>query len=118
MAQHNQDGEAAEHAARNFLLKQGLSCLESNYRSRHGEIDLIMQDSREIVFVEVRYRRSAAFGGAIDSITSAKQRKIRATAEYFLSSNAPGNYTGCRFDVIAVSGSTPRLTCEWIPDAF
>lgn len=60
----NNTGQDAERLAAIYLQRQGLKLLETNYRCRFGEIDLIMQDGKEIVFVEVRLRSHAAFGGA------------------------------------------------------
>ncbi|MDP1996955.1 MAG: YraN family protein, partial [Gallionella sp.] len=63
----NDGAQAEQHAAR-YLQQQGLKPVAQNYRSRFGEIDLIMQDGATLVFVEVRLRRSANFGGAAASI--------------------------------------------------
>jgi putative endonuclease len=92
--------------------------IAQNYRSSFGEIDLIMMENRHLVFVEVRYRLNDLFGGAALSVDHRKQAKIRRTAESFLQSNESMNYTGCRFDVVAVSGNPPDLHIEWIVDAF
>ncbi len=78
--------------------------LERNYLTRHGELDLIMQDDDTLVFVEVRYRSSERFGGAVASINHAKQRKLVATAQHYLQRRHRQD-TPCRFDVIAISGS-------------
>jgi putative endonuclease len=108
------DGLAAEKLAAQFLQQNGLRLLESNFRCRFGEIDLILQDSEVIVFVEVRLRSSPNFGGAAASITSSKQAKIARAAQIYLqqhNSRAP-----CRFDVILLESlaSTP----QWIKNAF
>ena len=66
-------GAEAEDLACAWLQARGLRLLERNYRSRRGEIDLIMQDGEQLVFVEVRYRASNRYGSAAESITSAKQ---------------------------------------------
>ena len=57
-------GRTAEQLAAAFLERQGLTLLARNYRCRFGEIDLVMRDGDSVVFVEVRLRRSSAFGGA------------------------------------------------------
>ena len=80
-------GNAAEQLATEYLQAQGLRLLTRNYRSRFGEIDLIMQDGKTVVFIEVRLRKSQNFGGAEASITSSKQHKIVMTAEYYLQEN-------------------------------
>src|SRR5258706_2374258 len=78
-------GEAAERAAEKFLRARDMVCVERNYRCRLGEIDLIMQDGAALVFVEVRMRKNGGFGGAAASIGRAKQRRIIAAAQHYLS---------------------------------
>lgn len=109
-------GDLHERSAAEFLQQQGLTLLESNHHSRHGEIDLIMQDQDTIVFVEVRYRRNKNFGGAAVSVTPAKQRKIALTALAYLQRSRKTDFT-CRFDVIAVTGQKV-VESQWIKSAF
>ncbi len=110
----NIPGAAAERLAATYLQQQGLKLLECNYRSRFGEIDLIMQDDREIVFVEVRMRRNTMFGGAGASITPSKQRKLALTAEDYLTRHG---YAACRFDAVLLESLDPRQL-QWIRNAF
>ena len=107
------EGGAHESQAADYLCSRGLKLIESNYHSRMGEIDLIMLDGQSLVFVEVRYRKSARFGGAASSITPAKQRKIALTALHYLQSRKKTNEV-CRFDAVTISPSG----LEWIRDAF
>ena len=88
--------------------------LEQNYRSRFGEIDLIMQDGAELVFVEVRLRSSNAFGGAAASITPAKQKKLARTAEDYLMRHGT---SPCRFDAVLLEALDVRRL-QWIRNAF
>ena len=116
-------GNAQESKTARYLRSQSLKLLCRNYRSRHGEIDLIMTDSNTLVFVEVRYRRSEHSGGALNSVTSIKQKKIRLTAAYYLQAHRQLK-SSCRFDVIglthttitAVHAAAPRF--DWIKNAF
>lgn len=108
------DGQAAERIAAAFLQRQGLELLETNYRCRFGEIDLIMRDGKEIVFVEVRLRRSSAFGGAAASITPGKRHKLSLTAEDYLMRHGA---TACRFDAILLA-SLDTQPPQWIRNAF
>jgi len=110
----SQRGALAEDAAAAFLASQGLQLLERNYHCRFGEIDLILRDGRTVVFVEVRYRGSKAFGGAGESITSAKREKLLRAARHYLARNE--SYPACRFDAVLLSGDNPDV--EWIRDAF
>ena len=117
-------GKAQESKAARFLRSQGLRLICKNYRSHFGEIDLIMADSNTLVFVEVRYRRSEHFGGALNSVTPVKQKKLRLTAQHYLQSHPPLQHNICRFDVIGLShGSAAanhrgELRLDWIKDAF
>lgn len=95
-------GRTAEDDALSYLTKQGLVLTERNYRSRGGELDLIMRDGSSLVFVEVRQRRHAGFGGAAASVTPTKQAKlVRAAQNYLL--RFP-QLPPCRFDVVAIDG--------------
>jgi putative endonuclease len=111
-----QKGFVAEDLARDYLLRQGLVLKTSNYRSRMGEIDLIMQDGAYLVFVEVRARSVATFGSAAETVTVSKQRKIIKAATYYLQCHATQHQFACRFDVVALEGHPP--TINWIQNAF
>jgi putative endonuclease len=104
-------GEAAESLAVRFLAAQGLAIVGRNYRCRGGEIDIIARDGRTVVFVEVRLRRSRAFGGAAESITASKRRRLRLAAEHYLArlSNEPA----CRFDAVLLDGLAAERI-EWL----
>src|SRR3990167_9967695 len=66
-------GQKAEEIACRFLLQQGLQLLKKNYTSRYGEIDLILQDRHDVIFVEVRNRNRIDYGNALESVTKNKQ---------------------------------------------
>lgn len=110
----NNAGLDAEHAAATFLQSKGLRLIAQNYHCRFGEIDLVMQEGKTLVFVEVRMRSNTAFGGAASSITPQKQQKLILTAQHYLQQhgNAP-----CRFDVVLISGKQAEQI-EWITNAF
>ena len=92
-------GRAAEDAAAELLQAKGFSVVERNFRVKAGEIDLVARDRDEIVFVEVRARRSSDFGGAAASVGSAKRAKLVRAAGVWLQARG---WTGpCRFDVVA-----------------
>ena len=80
-------GSMAEAVACQFLIDQDMQLKSSNYRTRRGEIDLIMQDADCLVFVEVKYRRNKKYGSSEESITQAKCQKVIAAAKEFLVSN-------------------------------
>ena len=105
----NERGQQAEALALSWLQQRGLVCVTRNYRCRMGEIDLIMHDGTTLVFVEVRQRRSARFGGAAASITPAKQARLVRTAEHYLHTLA--SLPPCRFDAVLLDGQQPP---EWL----
>ena len=111
-------GRTAEDEARHYLQSQGLTLLMQNFRSNHGEIDLIMQDNHDIVFVEVRSRGRTDYGNALESITPTKINKIIHTAKYFLSLNEWTHTISSRFDVIAIHPIDGKTTLEWFKNAF
>ena len=101
------------------LAEQGLHLLSRNFRCRGGEIDLIMLDENCLVFIEVRYRASEAFGRASDTVDSRKQRKIIRTAAMYVARNPGHGSRTMRFDVFAIKGcKTIESQVTWIKDAF
>ena len=92
--------------------------MERNYQTRRGEIDLILQEEASLVFVEVRYQASSAFGRPEETVDAKKQSRLRFTAEVFLQRYRNGYDTVCRFDVFAVSGKMLNPGWQWIQDAF
>lgn len=89
--------------------------VERNAASRLGEIDLIMRDGAVLVFVEVRVRRSMAFGGAAASVTVGKQIRLRRQAQAWLKQHfGDADWPECRFDVLAFEAGEPH----WIRAAF
>jgi putative endonuclease len=111
-------GDAIEAAARRYLQRAGLRDVACNARFRGGELDLVMHDGTSLVFIEVRYRRSADYGGAAASVDTRKQRKLVHAAQLFLASHRQFASAPCRFDVIVADGdpATPAIT--WLRDAF
>ena len=111
-------GDAVETAALAHLQGHGVHLLARNAQARGGEIDLVMLDAGTVVFVEVRYRASAAFGGGIASIDAHKRRKLVHAAQVFLMKNPRHAQAACRFDVIDASGDPAAPHLEWLRDAF
>lgn len=113
-------GDDKERLAEDYLLAKGFSLIERNFLCKSGEIDLIMKDPNSkndeyLVFVEVRYRESNEFGGALASITAGKQRKLRRAAEFYLLKNFGNTPPPCRFDVVGIE---QQDQLEWIKNAF
>ena len=110
----NNLGADAEQIAATYLQQQGLALITSNYHCRFGEIDLIMREGKTLVFVEVRMRSNASFGGAGMSITPSKQHKLARTAEHYLQQHGS---VACRFDVILMTKPSTE-DVEWVRNAF
>jgi putative endonuclease len=106
-------GAAAEALAADFLEAQGLAIVAQNYRCRGGEIDLIARDGETLIFVEVRLRSDASYGGAAESITAAKRRRIAFAAAQYL--GRLGREPPCRFDAILLDSLDPSRI-EWLVD--
>lgn len=100
-------GQRGEQLAKHFLLQKGYQIIGQNVRTRQGEIDLIAQDGRTLVFVEVRTRSSLACGTAAESVTWRKKQKLRELAVAYLQAQ-PRQVPAFRFDVVAIfqPGST------------
>jgi putative endonuclease len=108
-------GARAEALAAKFLEARGLTIVARNYRTRRGEIDLIARDRGTLVFVEVRRRRSVAFGGAAASITASKRARLIAAAQAYLATLP--REPACRFDAVLIDGATTSQI-EWQCDVF
>lgn len=111
-------GDHWENVALRFLESRGLVTLHRNFTCRLGEIDMVMRDGPEIVFVEVRYRRGVRFGSGADTVTWRKQQRLGAAARRYLMFN-PGLWNArCRFDVLSIGRENGRLLINWIRNAF
>lgn len=102
----------AERLARRYLEGLGWQVLESNYRVRAGEIDLVARDGDTVVFVEVRQRRSERFGHPAETLDRAKLARLRRTGNRYLAERLGDPEARCRFDAVLVVGDqrSPRLT--------
>lgn len=116
--QRKQLGDAAEDAACVFLAGKGLQLLARNVRYPFGEIDLVMLDAATLVFVEVRFRSHASFGGAAASVDRSKRRKIARASQAWLCSHHRHARASCRFDVVAAMPNGTGSRFEWIRSAF
>lgn len=112
-------GRQAEAAALAVLQDEGYRLLQCNFHCRLGEIDLITLSPQQLlVFTEVRWRSSDDYGGALASVTPAKQKRLRAAAAVFLSRHPVHQSRFTRFDVMAWSGLPPSWQLDWIRGAF
>jgi putative endonuclease len=113
-----QIGMAAESLACDYLQQQGLDLLERNYRAPRGELDLIMQEHDQMVFVEVRFRSNHRFGSGADSVRASKQDKLIKTALYYLQQHPKLAKRPVRFDVVSITAIDGQPKIDWIRDAF
>ena len=113
-------GSWGEALALEYLRSNGYTPVSMGYRTRHGEIDIIVSDRRYIVFVEVKLRKNDRFAEAREAVTGAKQEKLRKTAALWLSVNETELQP--RFDVIEIyapdglTTKSPKIT--HLEDAF
>jgi putative endonuclease len=110
-------GAWGEELALRYLTRRGYVLIERNYRTRYGELDLILRDKDTLVFTEVKLRHGLGFGDPLEAVTPRKQAAIRALAEQYLSEKEP-HFDALRFDVIGilVGKGGPRVV--HIEDAF
>ena len=105
-------GARYELLAASYLESCGYTILERNFRCRYGEIDLVAADEAGeqpvLVFVEVKYRSSAAYGYGEEAVDVRKQKTIRKAASFYLTRYRVKNSTPCRFDVIVFEGVRMR----------
>ena len=113
MAGTQQLGQAAEDRAADHLQAAGLLLLERNYRCRAGELDLVMRERGQLVFVEVRYRSHRGYGSAVESVDARKQRRLIDAARHSL--HRHGTHAPCRIDVVGIDAAG---RVEWLRDAF
>lgn len=110
-------GNQYEALARNYLSRQGLLYIKSNFTTKFGEIDLIMKDKEAIVFVEVKYRKQNHFGHAAEFVNGSKQKKMIKTAYIWLNQNGLSPHsTSFRFDVVAIQFEGNDI--DWIQNAI
>ena len=113
-------GKSGEDTAARYFKKQGYKILARNYRTRTGEIDLIVSNRKYLVFAEVKLRKSSDFARAMEFVDRRKQDRIRMTASLYLSQN-PTNLQP-RFDVIEIYApegtATVRPEIHHMEDAF
>jgi len=115
---NRQAGARWEKIAESFLSAQGLKLLHRNFSSRFGELDLIMEDDKTLVFIEVRYRTNSRYGSGAETITAQKQGRISRTAAWYLAKYPSRAEQFCRFDVISVDPHKGSRDIDWIQNAF
>lgn len=107
-------GKDKEEEAVYFLRDKGLRILDTNYGTRHGEIDIVAADDKYLVFIEVKYRSRNMYGSPLEAITARKQKNIKSAAKVYLYLKHYAENTYVRFDCIGISEDG----IQWVKDAF
>lgn len=116
MAEHNLLGKAGENLAADYLTANGYCIRHRNWRAGRHELDIVAEKDGTLVVVEVKSRRSDAYGSPDEAVDERKVRSIVAATDAYL--QAFGMDVPVRFDVIAVVGSVTEHRIDHIEDAF
>ena len=116
-AEQKKSGQFGEETACAYLTEKGYRVTARNFRCRFGEVDVIAETSKYLVFVEVKLRKDASFAEAREFVTPAKQRRVILTAQYWLRAHPTKKQP--RFDVIEVYGAAGHIEAvNHIENAF
>ena len=107
-------GKEKEQKAADYLEKNGIKVTANNYYGKYGEIDIVAEDGKTLVFVEVKYRKNDSNGKAEESVSKAKMRRLYITAMEYITKNRIAESISVRFDLIAINGN--RI--NWIKNSF
>ncbi len=113
-------GRDGEEAAVAFVKKQGYRILQTNFRTKSGEIDIIAEDKKVVAFIEVKTRSTTEYGSPLEAVNHFKQKKIALVANQFLLRHKVENRE-CRFDIVAIfarDDDPQTWEIELIKDAF
>jgi putative endonuclease len=110
-------GDLGEALAENFLKRKGYRILHKKFMCKLGEIDLVAKDGTDIVFIEVRMRRSARYGSPLESVLWKKQKKLLRLAHWYIKKYDLEN-TAMRFDIVGITGDKGCMRVDIIKDAF
>ena len=118
-AEHPRSGGEAEALAAAWLTRNGCQIIATNYRFRGGELDIIARNAKTLIFAEVKYRASEAFGSAAEHLRPHQQKRLRHGAAIWMGEHDPRGLMPCRFDLLALSPLGPgQVAVEWLMDAF
>lgn len=110
MQRRDQIGRRGEALAESYLKRKGYKILERNWEGKTGEIDIIAQDKKTTVMVEVKTRASEKFGEGVEAVDARKQKHlINVAAEYLQQQKPKKKKTAVRFDVVSIKIKTGSL---------
>lgn len=107
-------GTLWENEAAEYMKKNGYEILQTNFRCRIGEIDIIAKNEGYLIFAEVKYRKNQAMGTPLEAISLSKQKTIRRTASFYMLTQGLPENIPCRFDAVGILGQEITIT----KDAF
>jgi putative endonuclease len=110
-------GESGENAAVDYLQEKGYHILRRNYRYQRGEIDIIAEEGDDLVFIEVKARRSKSYGDPEDGLNPEKCRRIKRVASGYLFEHRIDDRP-CRFDIVAIEYEGKKMLLRHLKDAF
>ncbi len=116
MAESHQTGKKGEEIAAQYLTDAGYHVVETNWQSNHQEVDIIARNKDLLVFVEVKTRRSAAYGNPEVFVTRAKQKMLIKAANHYIAFHKMN--LEARFDIITILFNGAEYTMNHIQDAF
>lgn len=111
-------GEKGEEYSYNYLKKNGFSMLETNYRCRVGEVDLIAIKKNELHFIEVKTRTNRSYGDPFEAVTWHKKQRLFRTALYYLRQNPSKKNCARVFSVLSLGWKDKQVQIEFFPNAF
>lgn len=111
-------GKKGEALARKYLEKKGFHLVDRNFRCRYGEIDIVMRREKAWRFVEVKFRRTKAYGVPQESVVKRKQTRIQNAALLWLRQRHHPLDSEIHFDVLAISEQAGQIQYDYIEDAF
>lgn len=114
----SETGCGSEFLAGQYFGDRGYRIVERNYRTRRGEIDLVVEKDGELAFVEVRYRKSKAFGTPEETVTRSKRRRLSLAALEFVSRRGDAEGKSLRFDVLAMERRGTGIGMAHVEGAF
>jgi len=106
-------GQLGQSQAESYLVLMGYKIVETNFRTKMGEIDIIAKENEQLVFVEVKYRRSANFGSGFEAVNRKKLAKISLVADQYL--KLKKIRPSCRIDVVSIDGVKIRIFKNVLP---
>lgn len=109
-------GRSAEDDGVSWLEDQGLRVVHRNVQFRAGEIDVVALEGETLCFVEIKARATSRYGEAVRAVNQRKQRQIAAAAMLYLAKQAHDG--PCRFDVLAMDGTSSGWRYTYLRDAF